>query len=158
AVVLALFGRGFLLQKGLVALGLNLRQVGDDVGFASAAEPARFAGIQTPLCGNGHKACAPKKGDQRIGRVMSSLTSGNRQLGRASALERESWGGPGRPLAMRSMRAPPPRASPVANKAGMDRGENNVGNLSARLRHKQHGARALAVTKTSAISLQQTLA
>src|SRR5438094_368497 len=61
AVVFTLFGRCFLLQECLVAFGLNLRQIGDDVSFASAAESARLAEVQTPLCGNGHKAYAPEK-------------------------------------------------------------------------------------------------
>src|SRR5262249_10801382 len=53
-VVLPLVGRGLFLQDSLIALGLNFRQVGDDVGFASTAKTTGLAGRQSPLYGSSH--------------------------------------------------------------------------------------------------------
>ena len=59
ALILPLFRRDFILQESLVAVRLDNGQVGNDLGFAAAAETTDFGRGETPLCGNGHeKLCS----------------------------------------------------------------------------------------------------
>ena len=79
-LVLSLRPGGLVLQEGLVAAGLDFRQIGDGIRGSQAAKATSFLGLEPSLSRGGHKG-SPSSEQGNVETPVEMLLDGNRGAG-----------------------------------------------------------------------------